>query len=750
MKKLIQTNSKHVWAIIFLLCLIVGIPAFAAEKKPVINEIKINTPAINNKTIINKNTPSTEKTGPGVVNKTIKKKELQILIALEKKGKKLYVKLNQVPAKVDLFTYRMRLHSFPGKGNTRFNITPYLSKARGNSITVFAYSTKGKKYQKNFNLAQYASLLQKKKKAHGMTISTMPKKSKKQPGIQPGIKPGIKRSKGLTDHTRVEAETFIPGGITLSVSTTDSSIERGTTAIITYQFVRAMDHLPEEIEFRLTPRLSSVTGDLLGTVRLDPKNPYADVSAIREVSLLLPFGVHDGGVYTINASSRNPSHTGKSNTFRIITPDSSLGVYTPDSSDTFPPGVGLNIPVEYSFHSGATPANVIIRIARERGGYNMELYNGPPLSSHSLPRPPDTCPEGDYRIVVNTDDGRIGYSEIFSLSPYRFYLISPIGGEAFRTKYEPWQFRWHAEAEIDFIEAVLLKGGVEMYRWTPHINFPDHLLGDDLLISPSQPWHPAGTDYKLKIEGYRRHRGDSPTLVAVDESDSNFEVIDDWEPRERIAHCSERTPISIVYPSRSTTGISWKNNKTYPITWCVHDESVGSVDLSLVNASTGERLAIRMGVPNRFESLIFPGDRGFHGGSMDWTVPESFEPGNYRIHIRSSSGEYENTTYYGLYINNWLVKGASPARSTVWNVDDIRMIEWESGGLSDQTVDIFLRHWDSRSEYQVADNVPNTGRFTWLILSEALPEGITRWENVYFKIIIDRHRTDSEFFTIIR
>jgi hypothetical protein len=46
------------------------------------------------------------------------------------------------------------------------------------------------------------------------------------------------------------------------------------------------------------------------------------------------------------------------------------------------------------------------------------------------------------------------------------------------------------------------------------------------------------------------------------------------------------------------------------------------------------------------------------------------------------------------------------------------------------------------------DDVSNTGSFSWRVLSEALPEGITRWENVCFKIIIGSHRADSEFFTI--
>ena len=95
-----------------------------------------------------------------VVNEAITKKELPINIALKKRGGKLYIKLNQAPAKVDLFTYRKHLHTFIGRGKAQFNITPYLSKVKNNNITLFAYSTKGIKYQKNFNLSKYSSLLQ--------------------------------------------------------------------------------------------------------------------------------------------------------------------------------------------------------------------------------------------------------------------------------------------------------------------------------------------------------------------------------------------------------------------------------------------------------------------------------------------------------------------------------------------------------------------------------------------------------------
>ncbi len=725
--------------LIFTVCLFYSFSVFSASSK-------------HNKTVINQNQPSTSKVNPKVVNKTIVEKQLPISITLEKKAEKVYIKLNRVPLKVGLYTHKTRLHIFLGRGNLKFNITPYLSKIRKNSITIFAYSTNGNKYQKTFNVSKYI-FLQKKKRSIGSKSNNFIGQKGKKP-------PGIGGRKGLTDIGPASVSgRFIPGGISLSDLVEGRVVEKGSYVHMTYQFVRAMDHLPEAVDFRLVRRGSTATGQLLKTVIFASESPVTDIAAIREISFLLPFGLHEDGVYKITARSRFPSHTGETRTFRISmsTPESAIVIFSPTSSNQFPPGMGLSIPVRYSFESDSTPASVTISISGESSGPNMVLYSGPPLLSHTLSRPPDTWPNtmplpgGGYRIVINTDDGRIGYSQIFSLAPYRFHLLDPNGGETFHTSNSTWWFRWHAEAVIDRVEAVLIKGDREMYRWTPAVSAPDHLLGDEITISPEQPWHPAGTNYKLRIEGYMNNSDGRSVLVATDESERNFEIVDDWvAPVSSYANCTERIPISIVEPTRGSSGLNWEKNKTYPITWCTFDTSVSHVDLSLVNASTGERWGIRMGVPNSFESVLFPGDRGYSGGSIDWTVPEVLASGYYYIHIQSIDSAYENTTYYGVYLNNWLLKGASPARSEVWRIDDTRTIEWESGGLSDQTVDIILYHWDSRRTYQVADDVPNTGSFSWRLLSEALPEGITRWENVYLKIIINEHSTDSEFFTIVR
>ena len=784
-------------------------------------------------------------------SKAIHKKSVPLNISLDKKGSDLFIKLDRIPLKVELFTYKTRLHTFAGKGKKLFKITPYLSKVKNRRITVIAMDNKGSG-QKEFTLpggfvktpaktkqkqsARQSGIKAGNRKplqksagkaekrpvlierifiANGnIQIKLVPtttldskhyqtgkivlkygklnrewplkavgalsrlKSSVKRPvvfntnikatssdkavvffkssgftGVKSYafLKPakGFPRSKGGDTGTMQANDRFIPGGIRVTLPDREETVERGTAVRVRYQFVRGFDHLPASVEFRLDRRGSAASGELLESVRFDPAGA-ADLSSIGEITLMLPFGMLEGAIYRITAESSSPRQTGQSNWFRAGTPDDVISVHSPRSSDKIPPGMGLTIPVGYSFDSAVSPGNVTIRISRDLGGYNMELYSGPPRSSHLLPRPPDSWPDGDYRIVVNSDDGRIGYSQPFSLSPYRFNLISPNGGDVYSTSYSPWRFRWNGEESIERVEAVLLKGGVEMYRWTPHVSPPEYLLGDELTISPEQPWHPAGTDYKLRIEGYSTDRATSRSvLVAVDESDGFFEVIEDWEPPVvSVTECSERNPVSLLYPTRESSREGWKKGHTYSLSWCTFDETVRTVDLSLVSPSTGEIYGIRMGAPNRHESTLFTGSGS--GGSMDYTVPDLIRDGYYRLRIASSDGRYDYTTFWGLYVRNWLIKGAAPARGETWAVGDTRTILWESGGLSDQTVDIFLHHWSDRRRFQVADDLPNTGSFVWTIPAEALPEGISRWDNAYLKVKIESHMADSEFFNLVR
>ncbi len=417
-----------------------------------------------------------------------------------------------------------------------------------------------------------------------------------------------------------------------------------------------------------------------------------------------------------------------------------IRVTSPKSSDKIPPGRGIDFKVIYSVNHGPAPTNVTIRLERESGGYGIELYNGPPLGVHSIPRPAETndwptYPDKYYRIIVSTDDGRAGQSHKFSLSPYVFYLVRPNGGETKWTSNSPWQFDWYAESSIKRIECTLLKGGVEMYSWTPHVSPPKFLNGDEITISPEQPWHPEGDDYKLRIRGYISNPDDSghpSLLVGEDESDSNFRVVDNWRPPATPDACAAHYPIAIRLPAERAY---WEKTRAYNITWCIFDETVARVNLSLINASTGERWLV---------------DSGVSGNSMMWSVPEYLEPTSYHLHIESTDGRYEMTTAYSIHIQNWLSDPSSPLYREVWRIGETQTIEWESAGLSDQTVDIVLWRPHSGRTFQIADSIPNTGSFDWPISTATLPAGDTIWENAYLTIVIGGIRVQSEYFTIRR
>jgi hypothetical protein len=425
-----------------------------------------------------------------------------------------------------------------------------------------------------------------------------------------------------------------------------------------------------------------------------------------------------------------------------------ISVISPKSSDKIPPDRGINFKVIYSINYGPAPANVTIRLVRKIGDYDVELYSGPPLDIHSIPRPVETdtwpiLPDKAYRIVVTSDDGRTGQSQKFSLSPYVFYLIRPNHGETYPTSRSSWQFEWYAENSIRRIECIILKGGVEEHTWSPPVSPPKFLYGDEITMSPSAIWYPdAGEDYKLRIRGYINSvdsDGDSPPslLVGEDESDVNFTILDDWMPPAEPgpSNCAEHNPISIESPA---TTVYWEKTREYNITWCVYDESVTTVNLYLVNASTDER---------------WPVAEEVSGHSTMWTVPEYLEPApatHYYLHVESADGRYASTSGHAIMIVNWLADPSSPEYREVWRLGETRTIEWESAGLSDQTVDITLRRPGAYRAIQITDGIPNTGSFDWLISADTLLPEDTIWENAYLTIVIGGYHVRSEYFTISR
>lgn len=660
------------------------------------------------------------------VPKSKVKKETPISIALENRGGKWWVRLNRASSKVEVFTGRIRLQTFPGKGRTRFDVTNLVPKARKNRMTVNAYSTGGTKYSKHFDLSRYG----RGEQAKGLKLKTRGKSKQGPIGIERVFLKNNNIQVALKPTNRFDPKIHGKGELVVTYGkTTKTWPIRKVVPLKTRKGSKITSVFDTQVTFEHSDHVTVLFR--IGNKISGYKRQY--------------FSPKPGPDGRDRFPGRDMGDAGGSS-MRVMSP---IRIIEPQGDDQFPPGFGIQIPIRYSFGRGRTAANVVIHMERTHGGYSHRFYSGPPLASHLFPRPPETeawptSPEHAYRIVVTADDGRTASSELFSLSPYRLFLERPNGGEQYFTSHSPWRFRWHAEDAFHHVEAVLLKGGVEMRRWTPHINPPDHFLGDEIIISPGQTWRPAGSDYTFRIEGYGRpHGSDAPVIVAVDESDGFFEVVDDWRPPRPPPDCSERTLILVVTPRYGSD--PWYKHGTYQIRWCTYDESVTHVNLNLLNQDTGTSHSIRNNAPNSYESSL-PPFTGSGGGSLDWTVPEGIPAGDYKFYIRSSDGVYEHISNTVIEIKNWLRPGASPARNETWRTGETRTITWESGGLSGETVDIFLRQWDSGHEYQVADGIPNTGSFPWRVTSEALPEGVTQWEYAFFIIRIEPHFADSEYF----
>jgi len=581
-------------------------------------------------------------------------------------------------------------------------------------------------------------------------IQATPRKSAEKKIAAPGL-PGA----GSAAKTEGAVMKGPIGGITIQSPSLGDRFNTGDTITVRYRVSPSVSPVPK-ITFRMVS-VDNLIDFPLSVQRSSGKGTSRSLSLSRSFSVTLPHGMILRN-YQIVASATDPALLGKSEVFWIERmPDERLTVTVmePRFQQRFPPGT--EIPVRYSFNGGESPENVVIRIEKSTNptGYGMELYSGPPRDSHLFPHPPASWPEADdYSIIVTGSDSGLGCSRPFSLRSYELTLVTPNGGETLYTAAPMWGFQWRADSGIDNMRVVLLKGGVEMYSWRPHVA-PGFRFGDDITIAPTQDWHPAGTDYRIRIEGFIHDfdRGEDAVIqVASDESDADFEIVDNWMAPAPPSGCSERHPVGLIHPNRLPTGEGWQLGKTYPIVWCVYDESIANVRLTLVNQSSGELFGISMSAPNRYASTETTYGPGVHGGSLDWTVPETLPTGPYRVRVETIDGSSSDESDGQIYLRAW-IDVTTPAGGEDWRVGETHTIEWDSGGLDGHTVDVRLTSdygGHRYLHYYIAEGVPNSGSVSWTIEDTAIPEGMT--ERADFKIIIqiDRNIAWSDYFTIRR
>ncbi len=530
------------------------------------------------------------------------------------------------------------------------------------------------------------------------------------------------------------------------------NLNRGGSLTVEYKILEYVSVIPD-IEFRLVYMDVSFPSEVPIHVHRG-ESRASDPDEVRSFTIPLPYGISIGRVHL--TAEGGSSLIGQSDTFWIQREEGDLEieVYQPALNQRFYPGSDISV-----VHSTPVPApaSVTIRLSNLYSGHTMDLYSGPPRGSYRVAGPPESWPANDhYILTVLGSDGSVGMSQPFIIRPYALTVEQPNGGEIRRTRTSPWQFRWDADPGIDKIEAYIIKNNVEMHHWTPH-GMPESLSGDELLISPGQDWHPAGTDYKIRIEGYIENPDDPSAyiLVAMDESDGNFEVIDDWEPPAPSSGCSYRRWVNIRHPHYLPEN-RWYVGQTYPIQWCVAPADVIGEDITHVRVSAigpdGDTVVIDSNAPCTNRSSLVTWTTDADGGTLDWTIPEDIRPGRYQIQVETLDGGHVDQSDGPIYIMKWSTVSA-PSGGEVYQVGDTIDIRWESGGLDGERVRIKLSSLSYGFYYRyyyIAETLPNTGRSSWTIDPDALPEAVTELSDLKIEVMVGDYRSWSGLFTIHR
>lgn len=565
------------------------------------------------------------------------------------------------------------------------------------------------------------------------TISPKPSKKGKRTALSKEKSKRLsKRDLGLgaTDLGDRTASAPIRNTITISRPVAGAVFYIGDSFDVHYN--NSLLTLAHSITFRLVKRDGGYSRDVKVLRRdLDPPR-------IGDFSVHLEREIPVGDDYYIVATQLGSSRPYESGTFSIRYRDESavINVTSPHGGQKIPPGYA--IPIQYSFRGTPTPTNVVIRVFNHSAPdrFSEELYSGPPQPMHRSLLMPESWPVADnYVVEVTGNEGSAGNSMMFSLYPFQLTLEIPNGGERFHTMTQTHWLSWRADPEIEFIRVHLVKGGVDMHSWVPHVA-PGLHRGTSIALNPGADWHPAGTDYKIRVEGFVLGEGpDRETLVVSDESDAVFEIVDDWRPTPPAAICSERYPLVVRYPDRMPSGGYWQIGRSYGISWSVYDESVGTVNVMLVNSSTGELFGIRMGAPCRYESTVETYSTDIHGGSLDWTVPETLAPGRYSLRVELTDGSFHDDSDGLIGVRPWLTF-TSPAEGETWSVGDSRTIEWESAGFSRDTVDVRLvKALGSGSRpYYIGEGIANSGSASWTVEDAGFIDGM--WGSSDFRILI--------------
>ncbi len=162
-------------------------------------------------------------------------------------------------------------------------------------------------------------------------------------------------------------------------------------------------------------------------------------------------------------------------------------------------------------------------------------------------------------------------------------------------------------------------------------------------------------------------------------------------------------------------GVTWNKGTTHNITWTSPGCQSGDVKINIFKNSTDPA--------NFVEQLTGP-----NTGSKSWTIPNTFQDGNYIIRVKTDPAEEGCFGDSGLFTieeqsQNKTLSVTNPQSGTEWTRGALHDITWTSSGCTDQNVkiNIFRNSVDPVNFIEQLTSTLNTGFKSWAIQNSYVP-----------------------------
>jgi hypothetical protein len=178
-----------------------------------------------------------------------------------------------------------------------------------------------------------------------------------------------------------------------------------------------------------------------------------------------------------------------------------------------------------------------------------------------------------------------------------------------------------------------------------------------------------------------------------------------------LALCVLTLSAQTIAVTKPAAGDTWTRGQSYTITWTKSGTMPANVRITLRNAASLAEVAVIA-------------DPAPNSGSHLWTIPAATADGSYKVRVKAKGANIESdsgafTIAAAAPPPAGSITVAKPAAGDKWHRGKAYAIAWSRTGTMPNLVKISLMDKNSAAVVrEIADNVPNSGTYSWNILGD--------------------------------